>query len=332
MLGSAVVRLATPPRAAASAAAGNIPLVDGSLRAVLHPGADDADSAAAGCSHKWRMVIAYDGTKFKGWQYQPSPPTIQCFLEKALIRITKLDRKELCLVGAGRTDTGVHARGQVAHFTTPFAYHCLDSFHSAINGLLPPDIRVREISAACPEFHARTSTKSKIYHYKIYNEAVMDPFHTNYAYHSAHKLNPHAMQEAANHFVGVHDFSSFANAVHNDRVHSPIKKISRFDVTKMDAIIQLEVEGTGFLYRQVRNMVALLIQIGREGLPPEIVPRIIAAKDRKELAKVALSAPPHGLYLMSVNYDKEILKPPVGSPPVSFGRTHQISRCKLLFY
>ncbi|KAM3407957.1 hypothetical protein ACQJBY_001334 [Aegilops geniculata] len=202
MLGSAVVRLATPPRAAASAAAGNISLVDGSLHAVLHPGADDADSAAAGCSHKWRMVIAYDGTKFKGWQYQPSPPTIQCFLEKALIRITKLDRKELCLVGAGRTDTGVHARGQVAHFTTPFAYHCLDSFHSAINGLLPPDIR-----------------------------------------------------EAANHFVGVHDFSSFANAVHNDRVRSPIKKISRFDVTKMDAIIQLEVEGTGFLYRQVRNMV-----------------------------------------------------------------------------
>ena len=122
---------------------------------------------------------------------------------------------------------------QVAHFNTPFAYHCLDSFHSAINGLLPPDIRVREVSAACPEFHARTSSKSKIYHYKIYNGAVMDPFHNNYAYHSAHKLNPHAMREAAKHFIGVHDFTSFANAVHNDRVRSPIKKISRFDVTEM---------------------------------------------------------------------------------------------------
>lgn len=236
------------------------------------------------------------------------------------------------MVGAGRTDSGVHARGQVAHFNTPFAYHCLDSFHSAINGLLPPDIRVREISAACPEFHARTSSKSKIYHYKIYNEAVMDPFHNNYAYHSAHKLNPHAMREAAKHFIGVHDFTSFANAVHNDRVRSPIKKISRFDVTEMDSIIQLEVEGTGFLYRQVRNMAALLIQVGKEGLPPEIVPKIIAAKDRRELAKVAFLAPPHGLYLMSVNYDKEILKPPEGSPPISFGRAHQISRCKLLFY
>lgn len=236
------------------------------------------------------------------------------------------------MVGAGRTDTGVHARGQVAHFTTPFTYRCLDSFHSAINGLLPPDIRVREISAARPEFHARTSTKSKIYHYKIYNEAVMDPFHNNYAYHSAHRLNSHAMREAAKHFVGEHDFTSFANAVHNDRVRSPIKKILRFDVTEMDAIIQLEVEGTGFLYRQVRNMAALLIQVGREALPPEIVPKIIEAKDRKELAKVAFLAPPHGLYLMSVNYDREILKPPEDSPPISFGRTHQISRCKLLFY
>lgn len=121
----------------------------------------------------------------------------------------------------------------MAHFTTPFAYHCLDSIHSAINGLLPPEIRVREISAARPEFHARTSTKSKIYHYKIYNEAVMDPFHHHYAYHSAYILNSHAMREAAKHFVGVHDFTSFANAVHNDRVRSPIKKIIRFDVTEM---------------------------------------------------------------------------------------------------
>ncbi|KAG8067652.1 hypothetical protein GUJ93_ZPchr0005g14918 [Zizania palustris] len=232
------------------------------------------------------------------WQYQPSPPTIQCCIENALTHITKLDRKELCLVGSGRTDTGVHAWGQVAHFTTPFAYNCLDSIHTAINGLLPCEIRVREISAAHPEFHARTSTRSKIYHYKIYNGTVMDPFHNLYAYH-----------------------------IHNDRVRSPIKKIMRFDVVEMGAILQLEVEGTGFLYRQVRNMVALLLQVGREALPPNIVPEIIAARDRMELAKVALSAPPHGLYLMSVNYDQEMLKPPDGSPPISFGRARQESVC-----
>lgn len=196
---------------------------------------------------------------------------------------------------------------QVAHFTTPFSYHCLNSIHSAMNGILPPEIRVREISAAHPEFHARTSTKSKVYRYKIYNEAIMDPFHNHYAYHSAYKLNPHAMQEAANYFVGIHDFTSFANAAHNDRERRPTKKITRFDVTEMvidfhtkicfwyfcfftlsvlfsicffltywwasiwcwltwsfffirtlqGAVLQLEVEGTGFLYRQVRNMVSL---------------------------------------------------------------------------
>ena len=127
---------------------------------------------------------------------------------------------------------------QVAHFTTPFAYDCLDSIHSAINGLLPPEIRVREISAARPDFHARTSTKSKIYHYKIYNEAIMDPFHNFYAYHSAYKLNPHAMRQAAKHFVGIHDFTSFANAAHNDRERSPVKKITRFDVTEMVIDVQ----------------------------------------------------------------------------------------------
>ncbi|XP_008681316.1 pseudouridylate synthase isoform X1 [Zea mays] len=380
MLGLAPLRSAPLPiRASATACGRNTSqqLANGCQLSLLAPEAAEGDTALPENMHKWRMVIAYDGTKFKAiaphpgvahfskwsckaikgfdkdekgaeffdypgrlanleasqcWQYQPSIPTIQYFLEDALICITKLDRKKLCLVGAGRTDTGVHAWGQVAHFTTPFSYSCLSSIHSAMNGLLPPEIRVREISAARPEFHARSSTKSKVYRYKIYNEAIMDPFHNHYAYHSAYKLNPHAMQEAANYFVGIHDFTSFANAAHNDGERRPTKKITRFDVTEMGAVLQLEVEGTGFLYRQVRNMVALLLQVGKEALPPDIVPAIIAARDRKELAKVALSAPPHGLYLMSVNYDEEILKPPEGSPPISFGRTHHLSKCKLTLY
>ncbi|XP_064945263.1 uncharacterized protein LOC135596920 isoform X3 [Musa acuminata AAA Group] len=211
--------------------------------------------------HKWRMVIAYDGTKFAGWQYQQSPPTIQCLIENALTCITKLDRKDLCLVGASRTDAGVHAWGQVAHFITPFMYDSLDTLHAALNGLLPPEIRVREISAACPEFHARFSTKSKTYQYKIYNYPVMDPFRSLYAYHSAYKLNPVVMREAAAYFVGNHDFSSFANASHNDRLGNPVKEIFRFDITELDALLLLEVEGTGFLFRQVRNMVILIQQL-----------------------------------------------------------------------
>lgn len=198
---------------------------------------------------------------FSGWQYQESPPTIQSLLEKALTQITKLRRKELLLVGAGRTDAGVHAWGQVqlksqlsvfstfkkfscqreswflflqvAHFVTPFNYTSLDSIHAALNGLLPEDIRVREISAAVPEFHARFSCRSKVYRYQIYSDAFMDPFQRHWAYHCAYKLNADKMREAAQHFVGKHDFSAFANATREDGVPDPLKTISRFDVIQM---------------------------------------------------------------------------------------------------
>ncbi|XP_059450407.1 uncharacterized protein LOC132181280 isoform X3 [Corylus avellana] len=282
-------------------------------------------SAAAG--YKWRLVIAYDGTHYAGWQYQQSPPTIQCTLEKALTRATKLERKDLVLVGASRTDRGVHAWAQVAHFVTPFNYDNLASIHAALNGLLPSDIRVREISPAVPEFHARFSAKSKVYHYKIYNDSIMDPFQRRYAYHSIYKLNTVVMREAASYFVGKHDFSAFVNASHNDGVPDPVKTIFRFDVIEM-----LEVEGSGFLYRQVRNMVALLLQIGKEALPRDIVPMILASRDRKELAKYALAAPPHGLCLVTVKYSEEHLRLPSGCPNTSFGRHHTVSKCKLPFY
>ncbi|KAK4586307.1 hypothetical protein RGQ29_023464 [Quercus rubra] len=289
-------------------------------------------TVAASSGFKWRLVIAYDGTHYSGWQYQQSPPTIQCIVEKALTQATKLERKDLLLVGASRTDKGVHALGQVAHFVTPFNYDSLESIHAALNGLLPSDIRVREISPAMPEFHARFSAKRKIYHYKIYNDTIMDPFQHRYAHHSAYKLNAAVMREAASYFIGKHDFSAFVNASHNDRVRDPVKNIFRFDVIEMGALLQLEVEGSGFLYRQVRNMVALLLQIGKEAIPPDIVPMILASRDRKELAKYALSAPPHGLCLVTVNYNEEHLGLPSSCPKTSFGRHHTISKCKLPFY
>ncbi|XP_020958668.1 uncharacterized protein LOC107635550 isoform X2 [Arachis ipaensis] len=278
--------------------------------------------------YKWRLILAYDGTHYAGWQYQQSPPTVQCTVEKALIKATKLERKDLRLVGASRTDTGVHAWGQVAHFFTPFNYKNLEEIHAALNGLLPTDIRVREISPASAEFHARFSAKSKIYHYKIYNDSIMDPFQRHFAYHSVYKLNSAVMQEAAKYFVGKHDFSAFANASHNDRVPDPVKHIFRFE----GALLQVEVEGSGFLYRQVRNMVALLLQIGKEAIPPGIVPHILASRDRKELAKYSLSAPPHGLCLVSINYDESHLLPPPDSPAYSYGRHHTIRKCKVPFY
>lgn len=283
-------------------------------------------------SYKWRLLLSYNGTRFAGWQYQATPPTIQCSLEKALTQFTKLEREDLCVVGASRTDAGVHAWGQVAHFVTPFNYDCLENIHSALNGILPPDIRVREFSPAVPEFHARFSVTSKIYHYKIYNDAVMDPFQRPYAYHSVYKLNAAVMREAAQYFVGKHDFSAFVNMQRNDRQPNPVKNIFRVDIVEMGPLLQVEVEGSGFLYRQIRNMVALLLQIGREAVPPDIVPMILATRDRKELAKVALSAPPHGLYLMDIKYNEDHLQLPSGSPPTSFGRYHSINKCRLHYY
>lgn len=121
----------------------------------------------------------------------------------------------------------------MAHFITPFNYDSLETIHTALNGLLPSDIRVREISATTPEFHARFSAKSKVYHYKIYNDTIMDPFQRHYAYHSVYKLNTAAMREAAKMFIGKHDFSAFVNASRNDRVPDPVKTIFRFDVIEM---------------------------------------------------------------------------------------------------
>ncbi|XP_057773345.1 uncharacterized protein LOC130992640 [Salvia miltiorrhiza] len=282
--------------------------------------------------YKWSLIISYDGTRFSGWQYQTSTPTVQCLLEEALIQITKLGRDHLCLVGAGRTDAGVHAWGQVAHFTTPFNYDCLAGIHKALNGLLPPDIRIREIRSVPSEFHARFSVTSKIYHYKIYNDTIMDPFQRLHVYHSTYKLNPAAMRNAAKHFVGKHDFSAFANTSRNDRTPNPVKNIFRFDVIETGPVLHLEVEGSGFLYRQVRNMVALLLQVGREAVPPDIVSKILASRDRKELAKYTLSVPPHGLCLYAVNYNEDHLQLPSGRPATSWGRHHTISKCKLPYY
>ena len=183
-----------------------------------------------------------------GWKFQVSPPTIQRITEKALVQITKLERKDLRFVGASRTDTGVHAWGQVAHFITPFNYDSLETIHAALNGLLPSDIRVREISAAMPEFHARFSAKSKVYHYTIYNDSIMDPFQRHYAYHSVYKLNTAAMREAAKNFIGKHDFLAFVNAPRNDRVPDPLKTIFYFDVIEMGALLQLEAKDRNFVW------------------------------------------------------------------------------------
>ncbi|KAH9312085.1 hypothetical protein KI387_027120, partial [Taxus chinensis] len=240
--------------------------------------------------------------------------TVQCAVGDALTKLTKLGRKELSLVGAGRTDAGVHAWGQVAHFTTPFLFDQLESLHAGLNGILPHDIRVREITAVKNEFHARYSALKKTYHYKIYNDAIMDPFQYSYACHCAHKLNINVMKQATNHFIGMHDFSAFITMSHDGLPRDPRREIFRFDVVKMGANLQLEIEGSGFFYKQVRNMVALLLEIGKEAIPPDIVLEVLASRDRRRLARLCRIAPPQGLCLMSVTYAAADIEHPPGSP------------------
>lgn len=121
----------------------------------------------------------------------------------------------------------------MAHFNTPFNYDSLESIHKSLNGFLPAEIRIREIRSVVPEFHARFSVISKIYTYKIYNDAVMDPCQRHHVYHSKYKLNAAAMRNASKHFVGKHDFSAFANASRNDRIPNPVKNIFRCDLNEM---------------------------------------------------------------------------------------------------
>ncbi|KAH7441569.1 hypothetical protein KP509_03G044000 [Ceratopteris richardii] len=251
-------------------------------------------------------------------------------LERALERITKLSREELLVIGASRTDSGVHAWDQVAQFQTPFEVEDLRTFHASINGILPNDIRVREIAAVSPEFHARYRAKGKIYHYKVYCNPVMDPFQLRYALHVRETLNIYAMKEAAGFLVGEHDFSAFANASKQQMKGGFVRKIYRLDITEMGANYLFEIEGNGFLYKQVRNMVGLILVVGKELLPPSAVETILSSRCRKLLAYHAPTAPSHGLHLMHVMYNEEDLIAPSGASRYSRGIFQTQSKCKLL--
>ncbi|XP_024358741.1 uncharacterized protein [Physcomitrium patens] len=269
---------------------------------------------------KWRLVISYDGTQYSGWQIQKNYVSIQEKVEDALSKFTRLPRDELKLVGAGRTDAGVHAWGQVAHFTTPTCFCDLEPLHTSLNGILPPDIRILEVSSVQPDFHARYSACRKTYQYKAYVSPVMDPFQHAYAYHIKNSVNIAAMEEAASYFVGTHNFSAFANHSADTASRDTLRDLLSFTVSSIGPQLLFEVEGKSFMYKQVRNMVGLLVQVGKELVPPSMVRTILLTEDRRELAKISPVAPAHGLYLMSVGYDDKVLRPVPNAPKASFGR------------
>lgn len=244
---------------------------------------------------KYKLLLAYDGTQYGGWQVQSNSASIQAVLENALATIL---RTPIAITGAGRTDAGVHALGQVAHFV----HEPIDLFRlqGSLNGLLPSDIRVLSLSEASDDFHARYSAKSKIYHYHVHLDRVMIPFYRLYRHHVHFSIDLNQLSSAAQLFIGTHDFSAFANESHEGAAaKNPIRTLTRLDIVPQEGGFRLEFEGNSFLYKMVRNITGTLLDICRGKIKAGQIPDIFASRDRR-LAGSA--APPQGLFLVKIAY------------------------------
>ncbi len=242
-----------------------------------------------------KLVIAYDGTHYAGWQIQPNATSIQALVQQAVRTIV---RESVHVIGSGRTDAGVHALGQVAHFCTTLSVDPILTLRS-LNGLLPADIRVLSTMPVTSDFHAQRSALSKIYHYRLWLGPVHDPFHRRTSHHFPHAFDLNALQEALPHLQGTHDFTSFANAATEGAASkNPVRTLS-LELILEPSGLTFVFQANGFLYKMVRNLTGALIDVGRGKLVPADIPCILAARDRR-LAPAA--APAHGLTLVQVFY------------------------------
>ncbi len=242
------------------------------------------------------MTLAYDGTEFHGWQFQPGMRTVQEALEQALRRTL---RHRVNLLGCSRTDSGVHAAGYVAGILTPSEMREIAIMRSA-GSRLPKDISLLNVREVPLTFHATRSSVSKLYRYRIHN-AVTRPcesMNQSKVYHVWSHLDIDRMRAGAAPWIGLHDFSSFASAG-NDRQHN-VRTIHRIEIYRVGEEVRIDIEGDGFLYKQVRNMVGTLCEFGRGQWLPEISADILAAEDR---TKAGPTAPARGLCLQWVKYD-----------------------------
>lgn len=259
--------------------------------------------------HNLKIVLAYDGSEFSGWQVQPDAATIQGTLASAIGRVTG---EKVLPQASGRTDAGVHALAQVATFATESPMPARNLV-KALNDVLPPSIRVIESSEAPLEFHARKSAQAKTYRYRIYRGAICSPFLARYVWHYPYPLDQDAMRRAAGLVIGEHDFTSFA-AVDSERgrkdetisgvdsgVPSNVRRIfaSAWDHGSEGEELVYTVRGSGFLHHMVRNLVGTFVLVGKGTLKPADVTGILAARDRSAAGS---TAPASGLYLASVEY------------------------------
>ena len=250
----------------------------------------------------WKLVLAYDGTEFHGWQVQPDRITVQGELRDALTRVTG---EEVLPQGSGRTDAGVHALGQVASFALaapiPEA-----NLARALNRTLPASIRVLSAARVQPNFHARHSAQAKTYEYRIFRGEICPPWQARYVYALNAPLDVHAMQRAAERVCGEHDFTSFA-ASDPDRLQRDEHAAARGNVRSIHAsqwmqelpLLVYRVRADGFLHHMVRNLVGTFLEVGRGNLKDTDIPAILAAYSRE---RAGPTAPARGLFLVNVDY------------------------------
>ncbi len=246
--------------------------------------------------HHIKLTLQYDGTDFNGWQIQtrqPNSRTVQFTLESALKVLTGEDIR---VVAAGRTDTGVHARGQVVSFTTASSIP-VERYPRALNGILPWDVVVTASQKVDGNFHARYSARQKTYIYRIMNRPFPDIFWRRHAHHVSAELDFQAMKQAAAYFEGRHDFSSFCASGSN--VSGCVREVKSCRVTSDGGLIAVVITADGFLYNMVRIMAGTLLEVGLGKRKPAEVPEIIAQKDRRA---AGVTAPACGLTLESVTY------------------------------
>lgn len=241
------------------------------------------------------MVIEYDGTNYHGFQKQAGSglATIQETLEDALRNLTG---EKLTVTGAGRTDAGVHALGQVINFYTGSSIPA-ERFPFALNVLLPPDIVAREARDVPGEFHAQFRAKSKVYRYTIYNSRIPTALHRLHSLHVPVELDVPAMQSAAGFLVGEHDFAAFRAA--GSSAKTTVRHVTRLKVEADAPFIYITAEANGFLYNMVRIITGTLIYVGKGKLTPEDVGAALSSGDR---TKTGPTVPPHGLCMLEVKY------------------------------
>jgi tRNA pseudouridine38-40 synthase len=246
--------------------------------------------------YNYKLLIMYEGTSFHGWQVQPNGMSVQQKLQDAIFLITK---EKVSVVGSGRTDAGVHALGQVAHFKISKELN-LYRFQHSLNALVRPDICVKEVASVPLDFHAQYSAKRKTYNYNVCLTRYQNPFNQRYSWHFVESADVGLLKAAAKSFVGTHDFTSFANEAYaGSASKDPVRTLYRLDVRETAEGIILEFEGDGFLYKMVRNIVGTLLDIAAGKLPSDCIPALLAAKDRR---RAGTAAPPHGLFLVKVDY------------------------------